>query len=114
MSITRLSLCILFAGFILIAGCASQRPYPLANWHADFKVLDPSIVTDYQNYIQNLSPEEKKYMGPTQSFEDGTGQHAVQIETDIGGKDAWYHILFYDKDNKRIKVVKYFKGSYQS
>jgi len=104
-------------GFILalclmiLSGCSCSTskpaPYPLAGWRPYFKALDQSIVTDYQNYIQNLSPEEKKYMGPTEPFEDGTGQHAVQIETDIGGKDAWYHILFYDKDNKRTKVIKY-------
>ena len=53
-------------------------------------------------------------MGPTEPFEDGTGQHAVRIEVDIEGKNAWYHILFYDKDSKRTKVIKYFKGRYMS
>jgi hypothetical protein len=42
------------------------------------------------------------------------GEHAVRIETDINGKDCWYHILFYDKANKRMKVIKYFYGRYMS
>jgi hypothetical protein len=109
---------LILAGFVLIGGCTSPKPMtdPLAGFHAASKGLDQSIVNDYQNYIQKLSPEEKKYLGPYPAsfFEDGTGQHAVRIETDIDGKDCWYHILFYDKDNKRVKVVKYFYGRYRS
>jgi hypothetical protein len=107
---------VLFTVLFWVAGCATRIPDPLAGWHAASKNPDQVIVDDYQNYIQGLSPEEKKYLGPYPAsfFEDGTGQHAVRIEVDIGGKDAWYHILFYDKDNKRIKVIKYFYGRYIS
>ena len=89
-------------------------PDPLAGFHAASKNPEQVIVDDYQNYIQKLLPEEKKYLGAVFYFEDGTGQHAVRIESDINGKDCWYHILFYDKDNKRIKIIKYFYGSYSS
>jgi len=105
---------------MVISGCscsapkATPTPDPLAGFHAASKNPDKVIMDDYQNYIQKLSPEEKKYMGPTRFFEDGTGQHALQIETDINGKYIWYHILFYDKDNKRAKVIKYSGGSYES
>lgn len=108
-----LALCVM-----ILSGCSCSttkpQPDPLAGFHAASGKLDPSIVSDYQNYIENLSPEERTYMGPMFFYEDGTGQHAVRIETDIGGKDCWYHILFYDKENKRIKVVKYFYGRYVS
>jgi hypothetical protein len=101
---------------MVISGCScsTTKPYPLAGWQKDYGKVDQSIVNDYENYIQNLSPEEKKYMGGTDFFKDGTEQHAVQIETDIGGKDRWYHILFYDRDNKRTKVIKYYNGRYIS
>jgi len=44
---------------------------------------------------------------------DGAGQHAVQIEVALNGK-WWRHILVYDKNNKRIKTIKYSPGHYRS
>ena len=103
---------------MVLSGCSCTSPKPtpdpLAGFHAASKNPDQVIVDDYQNYLQSLSPEEKKYAGANGYFEDGTGQHAVRIEVDIEGKNAWYHILFYDKDSKRTKVIKYFKGRYMS
>ena len=115
MIINRIAFYIVLGVFLLTVGCVTNSaPYPLAGWQKDYGKVGQSIVNDYQSYIQNLSPEEQLYMGGTNFFEDDTGRHAVRIEVDIDGKDAWYHILFYDKDNKRIKAVKYFKGRYQS
>jgi hypothetical protein len=106
---------------LVFSGCSlfypKPTPDPLTGFHrADEADMDKNkaITDDYKDYIQKLSPKWKKYFGPILYFEDGTGQHAVQIETDINGDEAWYHILFYDKDNKRIKVVKYFYGRYRS
>ena len=104
---------------MVISGCSCSAPKPmpdpLAGWQKAYKEEPNEAITkDYKNYIQTLSPEEKKYPGPIEYFKDQTGQHAVRIEVDIGGKDAWYHILFYDKENKRTKVIKYFYGRYQS
>lgn len=73
-----------------------------------------TITDDYKDYIQKLSPEEKKDVGTIFFYKDDTGQRAVRIEINLNGMDCWYHILFYDKDNKRIKTVKYFYGRYQS
>jgi hypothetical protein len=90
---------------------------PLTGFHrADEADMDKNkaITDDYKDYIQKLSPKETQCLGPVFYFEDGTGQHAVRIESDKDGKDCWYHILFYDKDNRRVKVVKYFYGRYQS
>ena len=112
---------ILFLAAIFLSnfGCAMSKPEPdpLAGFHrADEANMDKNraIVDDYGDYLKKLSPKEKQYVGPILYFENGTGQHAVRIETDIGGKDCWYHVLFYDKDNKRIKVIKYFYGRYIS
>ena len=120
-SINKLALVflMLMSLFILGCGCNTSKPTPdpLAGFHAsDLGNLDSNkaITDDYKNYIQTLSPEERKYIGVYGFYENGTGQHAVKIEVDLGGKDCWYHILFYDKENKRIKIIKYYNGRYQS
>jgi hypothetical protein len=121
MKTTRLTSRILFlamaAMLVLGFGCNTSKPTPdpLAGFHAAYGKVDQSIVNDYQNYIQTLSPEEKKYLGPYPGkfFEDGTGRHAVQIEVDLQ-PNAWYHVLIYDKDDKRIKTVKYVDHQFRS
>jgi hypothetical protein len=117
MSITRFASCVLLVAFVWVIGCAAPKPTsdPLAGFHAASKGLDQLIVNDYQGYMENLSPEEKKYLGPYPAsfFEDGTGQHAVRIKIGLNGT-VWLHVLIYDKDNKRIKVIKYSPGGYRS
>jgi hypothetical protein len=117
MKIARLIFCLLFTAFVCGFGCTSSKPTPdpLAGFHAASKALDQSIVNDYQNYIQHLSPKEKQNLGPYPAsfFEDDTGQHAVRIEIGIDG-NSWEHILIYDKDNKRVKTFKYVAGHYRS
>ena len=106
---------------MVISGCSCSAPKPtpdpLVGWQKDY-TPDPSdqiIEKDYKNYIQTLSPEEKKYLGPYPAsfFKDGTGQHAVQITIGINNTVS-RHVLIYDKDNKRIKVIKYASGNYAS
>jgi hypothetical protein len=41
------------------------------------------------------------------------GQHAVKIEIPLNGAYS-EHVLFYDKENKRIKVIVYSGGRYAS
>ncbi len=117
MKIIQFIVCCLLAMFLCGFGCSSSKPTPdpLAGWQKDYKSRpgDQIIEKDYKAYIQTLSPEEKKYMGGTNFFEDGTGQHAVRIEVNLNGA-TWYHVLLYDKDNKRIKVIKYVAGFYMS
>jgi hypothetical protein len=100
--------------FISAMGCSSKpTPDPLAGWHAASKNPDQTIDSDYKNYIQTLSPEEKRSVGLTHFYEDGTGQHAIEIIIGINGR-YWRHILIYDKDDKRIKTIKYATGYYAS
>jgi hypothetical protein len=102
---------------MVISGCSCSAPKPtpdpLVGFHAASKNPDQSVVDDYQNYIRTLSPEEQRRAGPILYFEDGTGQHAVDIEIGINGT-SWKHVLIYDKDNKRIKTIKYSPGGYAS
>jgi hypothetical protein len=46
-------------------------------------------------------------------FEDGTGQHAVEIRIGLDATN-WRHILIYDKNDNRIKTIKYADGHYAS
>ena len=75
--------------------------------------LDKAIADDYQNFIveEHLSPKG----AITGFFEDGTGQHAVGFEAN-GNKEnsSWHYVLIYDRENKRVKVIKYDYKKYQS
>lgn len=105
---------VLLAALLWIAGCSTTAPDPLTGWKVDFDHQpDQAIVNDYQDYIQKLPSDEKNYVALGQYFEDGTGQHAVRMEIALNGTD-WAHILIYNKDNKRIKVIKYVSGHYRS
>ena len=76
---------------------------------AKHSALDKAIKEDYQNYLQKHEPGYFD-SGPTY-FEDGTGQHGVELQV---GRNGFYkiYIFIYDKSNKRIKVIKYADGGY--
>lgn len=105
---------------IMVSGCSCSapkpQPDPLAGWQvSDLKNLhdNKAITDDYKAYIQTLSLDEQKYAGPINFYEDGSGQHAVEIRIGLDGTE-WRHVLIYDKDNKRIKTIKYEAGHYYS
>jgi hypothetical protein len=106
---------VLMAIFVFGFGCNTSKPTPdpLAGWQLEFKEIAPTIDKDSQGYIQSLSPEEKKNVCLGHYYKDGTGQHAVEIIIGVNGR-GWRHILIYDKDNKRIKTIKYATGYYAS
>jgi hypothetical protein len=72
-----------------------------------------AVSEDCNAYLHTLSAEEQNSAGPILYYEDGTGQHAVRIIIGING-EGWEHILFYSKDNKRVKAIKYLSGHYRS
>lgn len=109
---------ILLTAFALVAGCAGlvHHSDPLAGWQIAYN-QDPSrtIVKDYQDYIQMLPTKQRNDVLVKHYYKDGTGQHAVQIEVGVTGifnGTLWEHILIYDKDDKRIRVMKYVGGKY--
>jgi hypothetical protein len=96
-------------------GISKPPPDPLAGWHfcrLDSLDSNKAITDDYKRYIQSLSPEEQK-LPLIHYFQDDRGQHAVEIVIGLRGAD-WHHILFYDKDNSRYKLIKYIRGNYKS
>jgi hypothetical protein len=111
-----LAFAILSAALLGGSGCATNQPDPLAGWRfykGDH--FDKAITDDYKNYIQKLPPKVKYYIDPYSIwlFEDGAGQHAVKIEIPLNGTYV-EHILFYDKDDNRIKVIVRSGGKYAS
>jgi hypothetical protein len=116
--INRLIFSYLLAAIVLTVGCVGfvHHSDPLAGWHvSDLINLDSNkaISDDYRAYISKLSPNEKKYLAQVFYFEDGTDQHAVRISILLNGT-GWAHILIYDKENKRIRVIKYAASRYMS
>jgi hypothetical protein len=103
---------------VLVSGCSCSAPKPtpdpLAGWKLDFKKPDQAVIKDYQDYIHNLPPNESGfYHGPASLYEDGTGQHAFKFESYENNED-WSHVLIYDRENKRIKTLKYNNGRIMS
>jgi len=107
---------LLLAAIFWTTSCSAPKPIPdpMAGWKRVY-LAEPgkAIVQDYRDYIQNLPPDERKFVGPIFFLEDGTGQHAIRFEIGINGTD-WAHVLIYNKENKRIKAIKYFSGNYRS
>jgi hypothetical protein len=102
----------LSAAFVSGCSCSASKPAadPLAGWQGDFNEQpNQIIVNDYQNYIKQLPTEEGKSVLIIGWLKNGSGQHAIKIKTGTEGPD-WEHILIYDKDNKRIKTIKYLSG----
>jgi hypothetical protein len=94
----------------------ARHSSPLTGWNSSSLVNfqnNKAISDDCHAYINNLPPKLRNGVGPMQYFEDGTGQHAVLIAIAQNGTD-WAHVLIYDKDNKRMKVIKYISGHYRS
>jgi hypothetical protein len=127
MNTTRFTLnLLLVAAIALSTSCkAKPPPDPSAGWkecgtfYAGESIgyhVDQAITDDYQAYITAL-PSDQRDVAKLTSFidfrEDGTGQHSVKIMYE-GGGDSWVHILIYDKNNKRVKTIKYLAGHYQS
>jgi hypothetical protein len=73
--------------------------------------LDKAIVDDYQNF---MTERKLQTIGAITGFyEDGTGQHAIEFEG-YKGHTSWHYILFYDKENKRSRTIKYNRTRYRS
>ena len=114
MSMNRFTFCILLAAFVWVVGCAT--PNPLEGWH--FSSLDnlrsnKAITEDCHDYIQKLALKQKGFVDSVEYFTDGTGQHAVDVKI-ISNGTWWEYVFFYDKENKRIKVIKHKSAGYAS
>jgi hypothetical protein len=113
---TRHLLILCFCFFTSYLGCKPSKPVPdpLAGWQKAYKEEpDQAIKEDCQNYIEKLSPEERKSIAYIEYYKDETGQHAEKVTIGLNRKN-WRHVLVYDKDDKRIKTIKYISGDSHS
>ena len=111
---------ILLAASMCWTGCEmfASHTNPIAGWKGGTTAyqgvkLDKAITDDYKDYIQKLPPEDRNAVADfnIQFYEDGFGQRAVEISMPLDGT-WWKHVLIYDKNGQRIKVVKYVSGHY--
>jgi hypothetical protein len=127
-SVLRFTFCTLIAIFACITGCAKLestrdplagwtfRPFP--GWEAppyghNTNHLDKAISDDYQSFIS--TNKLATFSAITGFYEDGTGQHAIEFEAFPPSQNAtWHYVLIYDKENKRVKLMKYDYRSFQS
>jgi hypothetical protein len=111
--INRLIFSFLLAA-IVFTGCATQRPDPLIGWQIAFKEEpNQTIEKDYQDYIQKIPTRKKEFVVSVHFLKNDAGEHAIDIGTGANGR-YWRHILIYDKNDKRIKVIEYKTGWYRS
>jgi hypothetical protein len=92
---------------------------PLEGWKLlidrESEKLDQAVKDDYRAYIQKFLSKKHYYIDDSNIwfFENKTGEHAVKIEIPSNG--TWLaYVLIYDKENKRIKVIKSKTGRYRS
>jgi len=112
MKMIQFIFCFLLAMFLCGFGCSSSKPTPdpLAGWQLEFKEQpNQATVNDYQNYIQQLPPQERQLATVDEWLKDETGRHAILITVGLNFTN-WRHVLIYDKDNKRTKTIKYADG----
>jgi hypothetical protein len=109
----------IFIALLCVAGCATPAPNPLTGWSfctgKERDILQISLSEDYHDYINKLPPKVRYYVQDynIRFFKDGTNQHAVKIEIPLKGSYI-QHVLFYDNQNKRVKVIVYSDGKYAS
>jgi hypothetical protein len=119
MNINRWMKMLLLVPLLCLCGCgpSSKERNPLEGWtparDLEKSRLNKLVQDDYRSYIQNLPQEEKNYVADIWIMKSNGGDLAVLITIPLNGT-WWHHVLFYDKNYKRIKTVKYKAGDYQS
>lgn len=91
-------------------------PDPLTGWIYNYAGnTNVTLEKDLQAYIQSLPSEQKRKKRYVNWHKNNLGDDAVQIT--IGthwiystSVPMWTHVLFYDQNQTRIRVMKYEKG----
>ena len=76
--------------------------------------IPKTVEQEARAYFQILPAEEKHWLGNDDHinyYEDRTGQHAGVLDA-FHDSEFWAVALIYDRDNRRIRVLRYSWGSY--
>ncbi|HZF02506.1 MAG TPA: hypothetical protein VE344_11510 [Methylomirabilota bacterium] len=114
-------------GLSLLSGCANPADL-VKNWKCQWRChmgnfdppnlhqgqsfntpygVDQSVIDDYTAYAHSVWPKGHDFfISEADLYEDETGQHAVKIELEVDLRQYVEYYLFYDKNNKRTKVMK--------
>ena len=137
MQFTRFTLCVLLTLSALLSGCTfllhpinstfARHSNPIAGWtfrpfdeyappfDRHHYQLDKAIIDDYQQFIadKNFRYPSMYLPRPLTGYYDDerTGQRAVTFSVDRKGT-GWTYVLIYDRQNKRIKAIRYVSGYY--
>jgi hypothetical protein len=111
--------CVLIVLLFAVGCSTTSKPNPLVGWKmlmfsGEVKQINPAIIVDYNDYIKTLSSRDKAGVGPVTYFKNEMGQHAVKIDVSKYNGENWAHILVYDSNNQRIKVIKNLVGHHAS
>jgi hypothetical protein len=120
MKTTQFTIILCMTVLVFASGCVSPKPkQPLSaseGWRQllarEYQKLDPAIKTDFQVYLGQLPLKERSQVTDSSIdyFANTNGQHAVHFEIGkpaLFGKVFWAHVLIYDVDNRRVRVIKY-------
>jgi hypothetical protein len=118
-SLHRLSVLLLLAALLSAGGCG-PRSDPLKGWKkwgaGGSYHLDKAIMEDFRAYVESLPSPEREIGKAADDYlfcEDGTGKHAIELDVSHDGKH-WKHVVIYDTNNRRVKVIRYWSGRYSS
>jgi hypothetical protein len=104
-----------------VTGCVmrSESYDPLKGWKGGNSVFegnvpDKVITEDYKLYVQSLPFYQRVAVDDfdIRVFNDGNGQHAIKISIPERGT-WWQHLLIYDRDDRRMKVITWISGKYE-
>lgn len=86
-----------------------RYPYPVGTPSPIYPgtvACDSVIINDVTNFLQTY-PEKGHFTGDFRLYENGNGEHAVGFVESPSDLTLCQYALFYDKENKRVKVIKF-------
>jgi hypothetical protein len=110
---------LLFVLLLCLSGCSrsSNEPDPLKGWtparDQDQSHLAKLIQDDFHDYIRDLPLEERNRVADIWIMQNQGHDLAILIKIPLRGT-WWHHAIFYDKNSKRIKAIKYKASDYRS
>jgi hypothetical protein len=117
MKTPRTGFCVLLTVLTLTVGCVTKDP--LRGWKLvgstlwglrDTLPINKVILNDAHHFVGESAGGDIT-ISRVYYFEGKSGQHALKL-TSMFDTRYWNYVLIYDKDNARVKTIKYSSGRY--